>query len=442
MGYLYRPRLKRNGQDAQTGHQREKCPHPRHGREDACPGCGGRFGKVWWVKYYVNGKAVRESTETEKETEARRFLKDREGSAAKGQPVVPRVERILYEEAASDLIMHYRTTGERDLTEAGWRLTHLEAFFRTKRISSIGSADVTRYIAARQEAGASNGTINRELAVLGRMLRLAYENRKLMRLPVIHKLKEAKPREGFFERSQFEAVKRRLRPDLQVAVSIAYAFGWRMQSEVLTLKRAQVDFQACTIRLEPGTTKNDEGRLVYLTPELVALLQAQDERVRILEMDLGRPLPFLFPYLSGEHKGKRIQDFRKTWKTACLNAMLEGLDGEERERRRAELQANPNQGLLRMLRHDFRRTAVRNMVNRGVPERVAMKITGHRTRAVFDRYHIVSPGDLREAAQKLTGTFSGTLPEIKKGPLAEPPVFIGGADGTRTRDLRRDRPAF
>ena len=81
------------------------------------------------------------------------------------------------------------------------------------------------------------------------MLRLAYENGKLLRLPVIHKLKEADPRSGFFERGQFEAVRRHLRPDVQVAVSIAYAFGWRTQSEILTLKRSQVDLGACTIRL-------------------------------------------------------------------------------------------------------------------------------------------------------------------------------------------------
>jgi len=109
---------------------------------------------------------------------------------------------------------------------------------------------------------------------------------------------------------------------------------------------------------------------------------------------------------------------------------------------RAALKRKERPGLLKMLRHDFRRTDVRKMVNRGVLERVAMKITGHKTRNVLDRYHIVNPADLQEAARKLTGTFSGTLPEKQRGPLSQPPVFLGGADGTRTRDLRRDRPAF
>ncbi len=74
-----------------------------------------------------------------------------------------------------------------------------------------------------------------------------------------------------------------------------------------------------------------------------------------------------------------------------------------------------------MLRHDFRRTAVRNMVNRGVPDRVAMKVSGHRTRAIFDRHHIVSPGELREVARKLSGTFTGILPVDQPETVSESP---------------------
>ncbi|MBI4611053.1 MAG: site-specific integrase [Candidatus Rokubacteria bacterium] len=299
---------------------------------------------------------------------------------------------------AEDLRRHYQTTGARDVDEADFRLTHLRAFFSARKVAGLGPADVTTYALKRQAEGASNVTINRELAILNRMLRLAYENGKLLRLPLIRQLKEHGPRQGFFEAEDFQAVRRRLPPDLQVAVSLAYTFGWRMQSEVLALERRQLDLEAGTLRLEPGTTKNDEGRLVYLTPELRALLVAQVERVRALERQTGRIIPYLFPHLRGRRRGTRIQDFKRRWHTACKKASLVG-----------------------KLRHDFRRTAVRNMVNAGIPERVAMTISGHKTRSVFDRYHIVSPGDLREAAQKLTGMTAGITPgRIPRGGLGKP----------------------
>ncbi len=111
----------------------------------------------------------------------------------------------------------------------------------------------------------------------------------------------------------------------------------------------------------------------------------QVRRVKQLAKNLNQVTPYLFPHLAGRHKGERIRDFTKRWKTVCKKAGVPG-----------------------MLRHDFRRTAVRNLVNSGVSERVSMTITGHKTRSVFDRYHIVNPSDLQEATRKLTGTISGT----------------------------------
>ncbi len=95
---------------------------------------------VWWVKYYANGRAIRESTGTAKENVAKRILKEREGRAVAGQPVLPRVDRIRYEEIAQDLKQHYEATGKRDLQEYGYRVKHLNRFFAGGRVATIGQA--------------------------------------------------------------------------------------------------------------------------------------------------------------------------------------------------------------------------------------------------------------------------------------------------------------
>jgi integrase len=342
-------------------------------------------GRIWWAKYYVNGRPVRESTGAEKEQEARRFLREREGRVAAGLPTLPRVDRIRYEEIAEDLRQHYRTTGSRDLVEAEKRLKHLDGFFGGMRVARIGGAEATAYVAQRQREEAANGTVNRELAVLTKMLRLAYEHGKLFRVPVIRKLKEAAPREGFCEPDVFGAIRKRLPEPHGLAVAFCYILAWR-RAEVLGLEWRHVDLEGGAVRLDAERSKNDEGREAFLTPALLAELKAHRTRVEALQRQLGRVLPHVFVWLRGRRAGQRIGDFRKRWMKACHAAGAPGL-----------------------LLHDLRRSGVRNMVRAGVTEGVAMKISGHRTRSVFDRYNITSTKDLQEAARRVAGTIPGTV---------------------------------
>ena len=358
-------------------------PRPRPPKPRRTRGSVYRRGRRYWIQYYVPGEANprRESARTESARAAQDLLSLRLGAIAKGEPILPRVDRITYDELAADLRLHYETTGCRNLDEADGRFAHLTAFFAGRRAATIGQPQATAYVAHRQAEGAANGTINRELALLVRLLRLGYAAGKVFRLPVIRKLKEAPPRQGFFEDAQYAAVRQQLPPDLQVVVDIEHTFGWRNKSEVLQLERRHLDLKAGphgTLRLDPGTTKNDEGRVVYLTPELKRALSEQLERVDALGRQLGRVIPYLFPHFRGPWKGTRRRDFRKVWTQATTAAGCPG-----------------------RLRHDFRRTAVRNLERAYVPRSIAMKITGHRTEAVYRRYAIVSDADLQAASERL-----------------------------------------
>jgi integrase len=215
-------------------------------------------------------------------------------------------------------------------------------------------------------------------------------------------LKEAGPRQGFFEREQFEAVRRHLPEHLQPVVAFAYITGWRTPSEVLPLTWAQVSFSGGVVRLEPGTTKNDEARTFPFTDELRAILEMQPEQTTAIERATRQILPSVFL-----RNGRPIKDFRGAWRSACRKAGLPG-----------------------RIPDDFRRSAVRNMVRAGVPERVAMQLSGHRTRSVFERYNIVSEQDLQEAAAKLTQAASATRTGTVTGTVAPLRALRGVEQGS------------
>jgi integrase len=344
-----------------------------------------RRGAVWWIKYYRNGKPYRESSGSDNEREAQKLLKKRIGEMMLGRFVGPDAERVTIRELAEDYLNDYRVNGRKSLEKAEEMVTRLDdernkkdsplmANFGDCKAHSLRADMVNAYVSQRLENGAANATINRELAALKRMFNLGLKSERIYRKPYIPMLKEDNVRAGFFEHGEFIALRDALPEYFKPVATFAYYIGWRKQ-EILTLRWNQVDLNARTVRLEPGTTKNDKGRLIILDGELLETVNAQWEKRKVAEIP-GQSLTLLCPFVF-HRNGKAIRDFRDSWAAACKAA-----------------------GLTGRLFHDFRRTAVRNMVRAGVHERVAMMISGHKTRSVFDRYNIVSEDDLREAARR------------------------------------------
>jgi len=381
-------------------------------------------GRVYWIRYYRNGRRHEESARTAVYDEARAILRQREGDIAKGAPITAKIGRLTFDDAAADLLNDYLVNGKR--SHANLKSTVIDGalapWFRGRRMASLSTADVRAYVAERQGQGYANSTINRELAALKRMYTLAIQSGKLLQRPHIPMLAERNARQGFFERSQFEAVRRNLPATYQALVTLAYYTGWRINSELLPLEWRQIDRQACTIRLEPETTKNREGR-TFCYGDLTEVRAAIDGLW--LRHEALEKASIMTPLVFCRQKGQRIVRFWKRWRTACA---LAGCPGR--------------------IPHDFRRTAVRNLNRAGVPETVAMKVTGHKTRSVFDRYDITSEEDLAEASRKLqalTGTIAGTNATLDADALREAlskSVNLKGKDGGQGQNRTGDTTIF
>ena len=283
------------------------------------------------------------------------------------------------------------------------------------RISAITTERIKAYIVKRQGEGAANGTINRETGFLKRMFRMGFQQtpQLVARVPHIPQLKEYNIRSGFFEHEDFLALRGALPDYAQVAATLAYYSGMRM-GEVCSLQWRQINWTEGKLFLQAQDTKTNTPRVLYLTGDLYRVLLAWKTRC-----DLKWPgCPWIC------HRGGiRLQSLKHSWRKACERVGLGGMVKDEKKKYLVWVGRIP---------HDFRRTAVRNMVRAGVPEKVAMSISGHKTRSVFDRYNIVNERDLEQAARSLsayferqTVTLTVTLAELRgesSGSVSRQPV--------------------
>ncbi len=396
-GSLFKPKWMEPGanrgacqENGKAGHSWEPVGSDKHPTSWRCDRCGSarHESAVWWVRYSRGGKVIRESTGTPLRREAEQFLSTRVDSQ---RPVIPRVERVTFDELAQLYLDTCKTKGLRDLGFASRCVERLRAHFGGWRVIHITWGTIMGYVAARQGEGYANGTINRDLACLRRMFRLGKKEGKVLLVPEIELLREAPPRQGFLSDLDFLALEAGLPDHLRLPVAFMYTYGWRKEA-VLSLTWERVNLREGTVELDARYSKNGEPVMVRLTPTLLERFRGQRQVtvawVRSKELqasmqDVAARVPWVF-----HRDGRRIKGFRKAWLRACAAINRPGL-----------------------MVHDMRRSAARNYDRRGISRSVAMKMAGWKTDAIYTRYRIVSDEDLREAAAKLeTGAFAAALP--------------------------------
>lgn len=275
-------------------------------------------------------------------------------------------------EILAGLERDYEVRSRKSLGTTRSHLKPVRAFFGLDRALAVTSARIRDYIAARQRDGAAASTINRETELVRRAFTLAVESDLLAVAPKVPRLPERNARQGFIERGEFEAILKNLQdPDVQDFCEWFWWTGMR-PGEIRSLEWNAFDKETWTLRLHAKDAKTGYGRVIALEGPLRTIIE---RRLKVRRLDCQRVF---------HRSGRPMGEFRKTWKRACRAAGLEG-----------------------KLLYDLRRTAVRNMVRAGVDPAVAMKISGHRTRSVFDRYNIIDERDLRDAMVKTSAYVDG-----------------------------------
>jgi integrase len=285
--------------------------------------------------------------------------------------------RRTFDDIAAVLTADYRLNGRRSLSDAEVSLEHLRGFFGGDApIETITHERLTDFASERITAGRARATVRKNLAALKRAFRLASRNDPRIVPPTFPEIRVQNARKGFIDGPRFERLKHAAPDHVRPLIVFLFLTGWRV-SEARALRWEQVDVEAGVVRIEPGESKNGEGRDFPFReiPELETMLREQREWVSKIEWDLSLPaIPWVFCYPNG----RRFNDFRDVWARVTKGAGLKGL-----------------------WVHDLRRSAVRNFERAKVRRQTAMKLTGHKTEEIYRRYAISDFTDLQEAARAI-----------------------------------------
>jgi len=372
--------------------------------------------KYWWISYETPFGYRRESSGTEVKNDAKKLL-DTKREAARNKTLRDPNQRVTVGDLIQLVVADYTKNGQDASTpERQWK-KHLEPFFGGMLADDVSTDAVDMYIRQRKTQEAASGTINRELACLRRAFNLGFKAQppKVARPLRVPHLKEPPARKGFVTEAQYRQMAAKA-GDLwfRAILAIGFTYGFRL-GEILDLRVGNLDFAARIIRLEAGETKNDEAREVAMTKEVRQLLELC---CRAKSSD-----DFVFT-----RRGEPVQDFRALWHALCVSCGFGRFECRKcRVRLGSDLKCQ-GCGKLRVRKaryvglvfHDLRRSAVLRMVEAGIPETTAMRISGHKTRSVFERYFVKRRADLYAAAEALEKPVA--TPAVVQQPEARLPV--------------------
>ncbi len=345
---------------------------------------------IYQARYWNGSKKIEESTHTSDPAKARAFLRNRLKTAGTPSFVGPQAERVTFVDLKA-LILHDYTVKKKNRSTKRLRraLEHLEGSFGLDKALTITPKRIDEYTDARLHAGAQAATVNRELAALRRMGRLAVEKQMLPSFPKVTLLKEDNVREGFVEPADFDALLVALRdaddPDVADAVEFAYLTLVRRENVLgldwswLTVKVENGIVTGGSIRLPGSVTKNGKALPLRLKGRLLDVIQRR----------WARRMPAC-PYVF-HRNGHRIVRFDAVWRDGATTVGLSGLRF-----------------------HDLRRSGARNLRRAGVPELVIMRMGGWKTRSMFERYSIVDERDLDAASDAYDAFLDSATAEGRK----------------------------
>jgi len=358
----------------------------------------------WYMVWRVGGRQFKKSSGTDVKQEALSQLRDIIQKSKQGFQTSADNSKLTYEHFRQHFINDYRDKQFRSLLtnkETGKQyvcgLNHLDDFFAGRKITNITADAIDHFKLERKKSGAANGTINRSLAILRRMFKIAMKRGKVQFTPAIEMLPEPKGRQGFLDIGDYEALYNALPEHVRPMLAVGFYTGMRL-GEILNLKWFQVSISENKIILESEDVKNKEARIIPLIGPLPELFE------NLRQKNSDSEYVFL-----GVHS-EPIKSFIKAWRNACIKVGIRvKINGAE-----VASHFDENRTYHGFLFHDLRRSAVRNFIRSGVSRSIAMKISGHKTEEVFERYNITSEEDLQDAAVQVADFLKKKQAELAK----------------------------